>query len=243
MNALRKGAQSVLAKLLLVEDDKSLGETLKERLEKEGYTISWAKSLREAREYLKIQNPDLMILDVRLPDGTGFDLAGEMNQKVDKPPFLFLTAHAEAPDRLKGFELGAEEFIPKPFHLNELLLRVKHVLNAHSHIQKGKQKQIKFGNFVINFEKYIATDSSGAEIKLAARDCHLLQLLIKEKERVVSRDEILDKLWGENSFPTNRTIDNAVVRLRQIFNDKNQSVIITVRGVGYRWTGEITGGK
>ena len=224
-------------KLLLVEDDISLGATLKERLEKEGYVIQWARTLAEARTGLTRGKADLILLDVRLPDGSGFDLAEEMVLKGNHPPFLFLTAHAEAQDRLKGFELGAEEFIPKPFHLKELLIRVKHVLNAHSHV-KATRSKIKSGKFEIDFEKFTIRSPLGEEAGLAARDSYLLQLLISERDRVVSRDEILDRLWGEDSFPTNRTIDNAVVRLRQILG---KDAIQSVRGVGYRWTGELDG--
>ena len=231
------------ARLLLVEDDSTLGETLKERLEKEGYRIFWAKTLKEARENIKQNLPDLILLDVRLPDGSGFDLAEEMALKPQMPPFLFLTAHAEAEDRLKGFELGAEEFIPKPFHLRELLLRVKHVLDAHRHVRNQlKRKKLQFGKYYIDFEKFIITTPE-ENIQLAARDCYLLQLLINESDRVVSRDEILDKLWGEDSFPSNRTIDNSIVRLRQAFGNKGPELIQSVRGVGYRWIGEIENGK
>lgn len=121
------------AKLLLVEDDRSLGETLQERLQKEGYEVFWTVSAIFAKKLVKDEKPHLILLDVRLPDGDGFTLAEELKETKDCPPFLFLTAQAGAPERLRGFELGAEEFIPKPFHLKELLLRVKHVLESHKH--------------------------------------------------------------------------------------------------------------
>ena len=227
-------------KLLLVEDDKSLGATLQERLQKEGYNIIWTDTILKSKQKLAQNNFDLILLDVGLPDGSGFTLASELTkQSQHHPPFLFLTAQADAPNRLKGFELGAEEFIPKPFHLKELLLRVKHVLDAHRHIHDALKKKVYFKGYVIDFESYRITNSFKEEIQLSVRDSELLYLLISERHRAVSRDEILDKLWGEDSFPTNRTIDNSIVRLRQAFGEDGQEVIESIRGVGYRWLGAI----
>ncbi|MCE9501158.1 MAG: response regulator transcription factor [Leptospira sp.] len=227
------------AKLLLVEDDLSLGETLKERLEKEGYISRWAKNIRTAKEEVKNFSPDLIILDVGLPDGSGFDLAAELSKQISHPPFLFLTALAGAPERLRGFELGAEEYIPKPFHLKELLLRVKHVLGAHRHVRDAiALRRIEFNSYVIDFERLIIISPGKVEIPLSLRDAGLLQLLISEEQRVVTRDEILDKLWGEENFPTNRTIDNSIVRLRAALGKNGQNAIKSVRGAGYRWVGE-----
>lgn len=228
-------------KLLLVEDDKSLGTSLKERLTKEGYSICWVDTLSKARSELKSNSPDLLVLDVGLPDGSGFDLAEELAKMPVHPPFLFLTAMATAPDRLRGFELGAEEFIPKPFHLKELLLRIKHVLDAHKHVSDSLKKKYLFKGYVLDFESYRIHTPEDTTIDLSRRDCGLLQLLINEKDRVVSRDEILDKLWGEENFPTNRTIDNSIVRLRQSFGKYGAKAIKSIRGVGYRWTGEEEG--
>ncbi len=223
---------------MLVEDDFSLGETLRERIKKEGYSISWAKTIRNAKEEIDKKNPDLILLDVGLPDGSGFDFAGEIAKKSDRPPFLFLTAIAGAQERLKGFELGAEEFIPKPFHLKELLLRIKHVLDSHRHIHETLlEKKTVYDSHTIDFEKFKINSPDGSEIALSARDCGLLKLLISENHRTVSRDEILDLLWGEENFPTNRTIDNSIVRLRQALGKNGQKAIQSIRGVGYRWVG------
>src|SRR5580700_4895206 len=119
------------SRLLLVEDDQSLGLTLQERLERHGYHVTWAQTIGSARERVKSENFDLIILDLGLPDGSGFDFAREV-KKARKAPFIFMTANATAPNRLEGFEIGAEEFIPKPFHLREMFLRIKHVLENHA---------------------------------------------------------------------------------------------------------------
>ncbi|TGK09077.1 DNA-binding response regulator [Leptospira fletcheri] len=224
-------------KLLLVEDDRSLGETLKERLEKEGYEIVWTVSVQSAKVLALEAKPDLVLLDVRLPDGDGFELAAELRSRKDCPPFLFLTAHSGAPERLRGFELGAEEFIPKPFHLKELLIRVRHVLESHKH--SFREARYSYRGYLLDFSGYAIRSPKGEETRLSKRDCALLNLLVQERHRTVSRDEILDRLWGEEKFPTNRTIDNSIVRLRQAFEDQGEDAIRSVRGVGYQWTGDL----
>lgn len=223
-------------KILIVEDDSTLGETLKERLEKEGYAIEWAINLHQARKSLENFAPHLILLDLRLPDGSGFRLAEELNQQINPPLFLFLTAQAGAPERLKGFELGAEEFIPKPFHLKELILRLKRVLEKNN---LNASKMLAYKGFKINLEGFLIESPEGEKLELTKRDCLLLDLLIQNKQRTISRDEILDKLWGEDKFPTNRTIDNSIVRIRQAFKDSTGDAIRSVRGVGYQWVGHL----
>jgi DNA-binding response OmpR family regulator len=218
--------------LLLVEDDSSLGTTLKERLEKEGYSVTWSKTLSQAEKDFKSRPMDLVILDVGLPDGSGFDFAKSVKSS-GVTPFLFLTAQAGAPERLRGFELGAEEFIPKPFHLKELLIRVKHVLDNHS-----VPRRIRCGDVSIDFERMAIHRDDGKVEALAVKDFQLLKYLISVSPRVVSRDEILDSVWGEEKFPSNRTVDNSIVRLRQSLGDAGAAAILSVRGVGYQWVGD-----
>lgn len=223
-------------KILLVEDDPSLGETIRERLEKEGYEIHWAETLADARRALSEFQPDLVILDLRLPDGSGFRLAEDMKKMISPPAFLFLTAQAGAPERLKGFELGAEEFIPKPFHLKEFMIRLKRVLEKSTRIRAKKRLQHR--GYEIQLDSFAIITPEGEKRELTKRDCLLLDLLIKNRDRAISRDEILDQLWGEDQFPTNRTVDNSIVRLRQALDDNKNEAIRSVRGVGYQWVGE-----
>lgn len=221
------------AKLLLVEDDSSLGETLKERLEKESYAVTWAQSFASAMAKIKSTRFDLVILDVSLPDGSGFDLGKEI-RATSSVPFLFMTALSTAENRLAGYEMGAEEFIPKPFHLKELLLRVKHVLQNHA-----IQPQINCNGKVIDFESQSVFSQNGEKEFLQSRDFLLLKLLVSRAPQVVSRDEALNEIWGEDKFPTHRTVDNAIVRLRQSINDTNGETIRSVRGIGYQWVAEV----
>lgn len=220
-----------MSKLLLVEDDLSLGSTLKERLEREGYSVVWAQTLAAAEKAFRTEPTDLVILDVGLPDGSGFDFATKVRQE-SFTPFLFVTAQAGAPERLRGFELGAEEFIPKPFHLKEMLLRVRHVLDNHA-----MQRRVSCGDRTIDFER-MAIVIDGKPETLPFKDFKILRHLISVSPRVVSRDEILNAVWGEESFPSNRTIDNIVVRLRQLLDDDGTKYIQSVRGVGYQWIGK-----
>ena len=220
----------MLKRILLVEDDPTLGETLRERLQKESYEVFWKQDARSTREFLqKEKSLDLVILDVGLPDGSGYEIAQEIRAKMPTP-FLFVTAQSNAEDRLRGFELGAEEYIPKPFHLKELLLRVSHVLKNHA-----PQRELQVGKFLIQFASMSVKDEKGHLHHPPANDFKVLQLLIEKAPRVLSRDDILNEVWGADKFPNHRTVDNTIVRLRELFTDKEATLIRSVRGVGYQW--------
>lgn len=223
-----------MRKILLVEDDISLGETLTERLKRD-YEVSWAKSLSEAWSlFLHNKDYDLAILDVGLPDGSGFELAAKLKQTAPLL-FLFLTAQADAESRLQGFELGAEEYIPKPFHLKELLIRVKHVLDAHA-----PTRELQLESCVVNFTQMSVTKKTGQIEYPPVTDLKILQLLIEKSPRVLSRDEIMNEIWGVDKNPSHRTIDNIIVRLRHLLGDDGEKHIRSVRGVGYQWFTEET---
>lgn len=218
-----------MKKILLVEDDISLGQTLSERLSKD-YQISWAQNFNDAwKNYIAEKNFDLVLLDVGLPDGNGFDLAQKMKEH-SSVPFVFLTAQADAESRLQGFEIGAQEFIPKPFHLKELLIRVKHVLEAHP-----LAREIKLRQCTLNFDEMSIRSHSGSIDYPAGNDMKILQLLIEKSPRVLSRDEIMDEIWGADKNPSHRTVDNIIVRLRQLLGEDGEKHIRSVRGVGYQW--------
>jgi DNA-binding response OmpR family regulator len=225
---------TTLAHLLLVEDDPSLGETLKERLQKEQYQVLWATCRADAQTLLEKQSFDLVILDVGLPDGSGFELArlmrSQKNSLQKDTPFLFMTALNTAENRLEGYEIGAEEFIPKPFHLKELLMRVSHVLRNRTSLQT-----LVLRDRAIHFQEQAIVHQSGEKEFLQPRDFQLLRFLMTRAPAVVSRDEILDEIWGEDKFPSHRTVDNAIVRLRQGLGDTGGRLIRSVRGIGYQW--------
>lgn len=213
-----------MTRILLVEDDNSLGATLRDRLVKEGYEVVWTRSKKASMEAVSFSAFDLYLFDVGLPDGTGFELA----KAVPPKPFIFLTAQGDAESRLQGYEIGAEEYIPKPFHLRELLLRIRHVLDNHmpSHVLDLGDMQINFDSFEVIRE--------GKKEAVAVKDLMLLKLLVAQSPKAVTRDDALSALRGDDKFPSNRTVDNAIVRLRTVLGPHGAR-IESVRGVGYRW--------
>jgi len=222
-----------MSKVLLIEDDPSLGSTLAERLARDGLTVAWARSIGEARAQLEAGPWDLAIVDVKLPDGSGFGLAREMRATC-ATPIMFMTALNSAENRLEGFEIGAEEYLPKPFHLREFMLRVRHVL-----ARQRTPRTIKAGNCEIDLGAISVARPGAERVFLQARDCQVLKLLIDSAPRVVARSEILDRVWGESHFPTPRAVDNAIVRLRNALMDDEGAVIRSIRGVGYQWAAEV----
>jgi DNA-binding response OmpR family regulator len=221
-----------MKRLLLVEDDRSLGATLHERLLREQYDVAWVETKQRALKKLDEGLWDLVILDIGLPDGSGFELARHIKSS-SSAPIMFMTALSTAEHRLEGFEIGAEEFVPKPFHLKELLLRVKHVLERHP-----VRHRISCNGRMIELENRAIVQPDGRREHPAARDFDLLQLLITGSPNVISRNQILDVLWGEDKFLNQRTIDNMIVRLRQSLGDTNSMYIRSVRGIGYQWFGD-----
>jgi two-component system phosphate regulon response regulator PhoB len=221
-----------MKRLLLVEDDRSLGATLNERLIREKYDVSWVETKQSALKKLAEGLWDLVILDIGLPDGSGFELARQIKGNTSLP-IMFMTALSTAEHRLEGFEMGAEEFIPKPFHLRELLLRVQHVLENHPVLH-----QVTCHGRTVELDNRAIVQPDGKREHPPARDFDLLQLLITSSPRVISRNQILDSLWGEDKFLNQRTIDNMVVRLRQMLGDTDSTCIRSVRGVGYQWCGD-----
>src|SRR5438552_16762670 len=190
-----------MKRLLLVEDDRSLGATLCERLSRENYDVSWVETLQRALRKLNEGLWDLIILDIGLPDGSGFELARHIKEHTSLP-LMFITALSTAEHRLEGFEIGAEEFVPKPFHLRELLLRVKHVLERHP-----VRHRLSCNGRVIELEGRAILQPNGQREHPAARDFDLLQLLVTSSPSVISRNQILDVLCGEDKFLNQRTID------------------------------------
>lgn len=218
-----------MPKLLLVEDDLSLGSTLKERLSREGHSVTWCETLGSALETVANSYFDLFIIDINLRDGDGFSLATEL-KKTSRAPFIFLTAMNSAEFRLKGYELGAEDYIPKPFHLRELLLRINRVL------QKSSQSiSIGNGRLDIDLQAGILKQKDGQVEHINPRELTLLKLLIARAPQIVSREDLLASIVESGSKVSHRIIDNSIVRLRQLLNDPEHQCIKSVRGIGYQW--------
>jgi DNA-binding response OmpR family regulator len=224
-----------LGRVLLIEDEINLGQTLRERLHKEGYDVHHARNLEEARLEIDTVAFDIALVDVMLPDGSGFDFAMALRQKRPATALVFLTALSGPDERVRGLELGAEDYVTKPFHLKELLLRVRNVMKR-SRSLAAMTSQVRIRQCGVDFSKYQLTDGQGRVHVLTAKECALLKLLYENRNRAVSRDEILNQIWAEGEYPTTRTVDNFVLRLRKLLNDDSEGgepLIRSVRGVGY----------
>ncbi|MCB0318934.1 MAG: response regulator transcription factor [Bdellovibrionales bacterium] len=216
--------------IILVEDDKALGSTLQKRLIAEGFAVKWVRTKQEALAATLNDGFHLGILDVGLPDGDGFELAESFKSSQLALPIIFLTAMDSAEYRLKGYEIGAEEYIPKPFHFKELMLRINKVLHAKRLIDiKG------FKDFVIDFGSHIIEFPDGRKETPTSRDFALLALLIKKSPQVVSREELVSHITASDKVSTNRTVDNSIVRLRQQLGVRGKNYIKSIRGIGYQW--------
>ena len=225
--------------ILLVEDEENLLKTIRLNLELEGYEVSIARSGIEALNEFKKENFNLIILDVMLPEMNGFDVCEQIRKENTKIPVLFLTAKGSSSDKIQGLKLGADDYITKPFNLEELLLRVQ-ILVKRGSSQKESDKSIEsysFGNNKVNFITYEIVGING-KTEISKKEIALLKLLIERKGEVVSREEILDSVWGKDAYPSSRTIDNYILAFRKYF-EKNQREPIhfhSIRGVGYKFT-------
>lgn len=217
-----------MAKIFLVEDDQTIATTLQRRLAEENFRVVLSQTITEFKAQA-IADADVFVLDVGLPDGSGFDLVNWIRES-SRAPIIFTTAMNSAENRLKGYELGAHEFIPKPFLFQELLLRLRHVLH-----EAPVRNLIKLPKGSLDLDKMCFEGADGGVSFVAAKDFRVLQLLIQQYPKPVSRDQMLDLIWGEDKFPSQRTIDNCIVRLRQTIGDEDGDIIRSIRGVGYQW--------
>ncbi|NUM80950.1 response regulator transcription factor [bacterium] len=226
-------------KILLVEDEKNIAESLLFNLENE-YDVVWAETGEKALQEWKAGQFDLIVLDVMLPRLSGFDVCKTIRQKDAQTPILFLTAKNQERDRIEGFQIGGDDYLGKPFNLDEFLLRVKALIRRSQRTSVATTEisgQYHFGQATIDFENYEAT-ANGQKIPLTKKECLLMKLLIENEGQVVTRDEILSKVWGYETLPSTRTIDNFIVKLRSYFepNPKEPQFIHSIRGVGYKFT-------
>ncbi len=225
--------------ILLVEDEENLHEALKLNLELEGYEVTSAFDGAAALKAVQGEYFDLIILDVMLPEMDGINVTETIRISNNEVPILILSAKNNSSDRVLGLKKGADDYLTKPFNLEELLLRV------HKLIDKNKKLQDKttignnysFGNNSIDFKAQQATGHTGDKIELSKKETMLLKLLIENKNEVVPREKILQAVWGYNVYPTTRTIDNFILNFRKYFEEdsRNPKYFHSVRGVGYKY--------
>ena len=221
--------------ICLIEDEENIVELVRLNLELEGFTVrSFQNGMRAKEKIDEVIQHDLIILDVMLPEYSGFDLCKDIRALSDTP-ILFLSAKGIATDRIHGLKLGANDYLAKPFDLEELILRIRNLVSSKT---DQKIKSVQIGEVKVNFSSYEAHNNGEIIHVFSKREIELLELFNENEGKVVSRDLILDKLWGKDHFPTSRTIDNYILTFRKIFeNDpKNPIFFHSVRGVGYRFT-------
>jgi two-component system alkaline phosphatase synthesis response regulator PhoP len=221
--------------VLIVEDEPNLGQTLRDYLRTKKFFTELATSCTEARLKFDEIRPAIVILDIGLPDGDGISLARELRSRRKDCVLLFCTALNDPVLRVEGLELGAEDYITKPFELKELTLRLDRILKARQ-ISEENPDEYKFGKLTFWPKRFEIQDAMGVVSSLSQKECAILEHLIMKKNEVVARDAMIENIWGENSFPTNRTIDNYIVKLRRWAESDPKGLlqITSVRGIGYK---------
>ena len=226
-----------MAKILIVEDEPHMLAGIRDNLEFEGYDVDIAADGQIGLNKIIENNYALILLDVMLPNVSGFDICKKIRQQGIKTPIIFLTAKSEEIDKVIGLESGGDDYITKPFSLRELLARIKAVLRRTEDVQSesGNTQMVEIGNLTINFENYNAFINN-QPVKLSMKEFEILQFLFKNKNSTITRDTLLDKIWGYDYQPSSRTIDNFILKLRQKIEDdhNNPKYILTVHGIGYK---------
>jgi two-component system alkaline phosphatase synthesis response regulator PhoP len=226
--------------ILIVEDEESLQGALKLNLELEGYDVSCADNGQTAIIKVEEEYFDLILLDVMLPEIDGFDVCETIRLKNIDTPILMLSARTGSADRVTGLKRGADDYLTKPFNLEELLLRIEKLIEKNQKLQEKSSlgDQYSFGGNNIDFRAQIAVNMKGESIELSKKETMLLKLMIEYKNEVVSREKILQSVWGYQVFPTTRTIDNFILNFRKYFElDPREPIHFhSVRGVGYKFS-------
>lgn len=223
-------------KILIVDDEEHILELIKFNLENNGYKVICAENGNDALKLARTEVPQLVLLDLMLPGIDGYDVCREIRKdsSISTMPVIMTTAKGEELDKILGLELGADDYITKPFSVRELVARVKAVLRRTK--TQYADKIYKIGDIVIDFQKHEVIKND-AKIELTLKEFELLQILIKNKGRVMTRDFLLDKVWGYEYIGETRTVDVHIRHLRQKIenDDKNPKYIETIRGIGYRF--------
>ncbi len=228
-----------IGEILLVEDEESLREALKLNLEMEGYSVVAVDDGKKAIKTFKEEYFDCIILDIMLPELDGIFVSETIRLQNDKIPIMFLSAKNTGADRVLGLRKGGDDYMTKPFNLEELLIRVEKLISKNKKIDhiKSDLSIFEIGNCKIDFQAQNCIDVNGQAQSLTKKEMQFLKLLIDNKNEVISREHILKMVWGYNVFPTTRTIDNFIMTYRKYFepDPRNPVHFMSVRGVGYKF--------
>ena len=225
-------------RLLLVEDEPGLVITLTDRLTSEGYQVASARDGEAGLQQAQSGGFDLVILDVMLPRKNGFDVCRDLRQLGVITPVLMLTARGQVEDKVVGLKLGADDYLTKPFDMGELLARIEAILRRMPQPDQTTAEVYTFSDVRVDYRRAEVT-RNGQPVELAAREYHLLRYLIEHREATISRDELLNEVWGYDAMPTTRTVDVHIGLLRQKLepNPRHPQFILTIHGLGYKFVG------
>ena len=223
-------------RILIVEDEPDLLRGLELNIKAEGFTVLTARGGEEALEQAMRERPDLVLLDVMLPGMNGFDVCRELRQKGFEAPIIILTARSEEVDRVVGLEIGADDYVTKPFGIRELLARIRVRLRRRA--AGSSDVVLRFSGVEVDFDRQEAT-RNGNRIELTGKEFDVLRLLAQHRGRIVTRDRLLDEVWGYEHYPTTRTVDNHILRLRQKLEEdpSDPRYILSIYGEGYKFVG------
>jgi len=224
-----------MSKILIVEDEPDMVLGLKDNFEFEGYEVLTASDGQSGLERARAQKPDLLLLDIMLPKLSGLEVCKTLRGEGFESPIIMLTARGQEIDKVVGLELGADDYVTKPFSIRELLARVRAILRR----SEGKKKRLsryQFSDIELDFEAYRAK-KGGQALELSPREFELLRYLIERKGETVSRDRLLEDVWGYESYPSTRTVDTHIAKLRAKIGDSGSEPrwILTIHGVGYKF--------
>lgn len=218
--------------ILLAEDEPALGQIIKESLETRNFNVLLCENGEKAYQIYKQSNPKLLVLDVMMPKKDGFTLAKEIRLEDDTIPILFLTAKSQTKDVVEGFSIGGNDYLKKPFSIEELIVRINNLLNR-TQLQKTADI-LEIGKFTFNLPKQSLSFKNAEKVQLTHREAHLLYHLIKNKNHVLDRSLILNKLWGTDDFFSARSMDVFITKLRKKLKQDDSIQIVNVRGFGYK---------
>lgn len=222
-------------KVLYVEDELFLGKIVRESLESRGFEVIMEEDGAKVLDLFKKSKPDICVLDVMLPNKDGFTIADEIRNEDEEVPIIFLTAKTQTEDVVKGFSLGGNDYIRKPFSMEELIVRIQHLLRSKSReTQKISGGNASIGKYTFQLNRQLLINGK-EERKLSFRESELLRLLYENREKIIDRKDILNLLWGNDSFFNSRNLDVYITKLRSYLKEDPSLEIITIKGVGYRF--------
>ncbi len=221
------------AQILLVEDDRNLGFVIQDTLKQEGFIVHLASDGKEGLSYFNKGGYDLCLLDVMLPKKDGFSLAEDIRKVDTEVPIVFLTAKGMAQDKVKGFQVGGDDYITKPFSSEELILRIRAILKRNSKFKQDQKTELSLGKYQVDFKNYNLIGPT-TQRKLTKKESDLLKLLVEHQGQVLERELLANMVWGDDTYFVGRSMDVFITRLRKYLSEDNAISIVNIHGVGFK---------